>query len=302
MSMTTDPKVILITGASSGLGAAMAQRFAAAGHRVYGGSRHIPSARLSTQAPKVSAGRTAINEAIAPVQWLALDVTDTQSVDKAVAHVLAHAARIDVLINNAGNGIIGAIEDTHIDEARAQFDTNYFGVVNMLRAVLPVMRAQQQGRIITIGSLAGEVALPYQAHYSASKAALNALNEALRHELRDELRHKLRDTTPSDIDATLIAPGDFKTGFTDARRIAAHALSRVHAQRLESSLARYAHDERNGADPEHVAALALRLITVRKLRPRYRIGRLDQRLGAQLKQWLPDTVFEFLMRKIYPCA
>lgn len=262
-------KVVLVTGASSGFGKAIAHRLAEAGHRVFG--THLQ--------PMDDMGR---------VRMLVLDVNDQASVDGCMNALIAEAGRIDVLINNAGYGICGAVEDTTIEEAQAQLNTNFFGAVRMLRAALPHMRRQGSGRIITTSSMAGLAALPYQPYYSASKFALEGLNEALRLELAG-----------SGIDATTINPGDFKTGFTAARVFTKQARQGIHAAQLDRTLAIYEHDEKNGADPSLVAALMQRLVEAPRVGVRYSVGRLDQRFSMLIKRVIPATLFERLVKATY---
>jgi NAD(P)-dependent dehydrogenase (short-subunit alcohol dehydrogenase family) len=262
-------KVVLVTGASSGLGQAIAQRLASQGHVVFG----------TTRSPYGDQGN---------VRMIALDVTDDLSVAKAIDEVVAAAGRIDVLINNAGVAICGAVEDTGIDEVYRQMETNFFGTVRTIRAVMPHMRAQGSGRIINISSLAGLVSLPFQAFYSASKYALEALNEALRMEL-----------SGSGIDSTNINPGDFKTGITAARVFTRQALAGRNATQLTATVSKYEHDEINGSDPALVAKLVERLIAKRRVRVRYSVGRLDQRVMALVKRAIPARVFERLMKGAY---
>jgi len=262
-------KVILITGASSGLGKSIAVHLATHGYIVFGTSRK-PMATMDG------------------VQMLVLDVTDQSSIERAVAEVIRQAGHIDVLINNAGSGLCGAIEDTDIDEARWQMDTNFFGPYSMIKAVLPHMRSRQSGRIITVSSLAGLAALPYQAFYSASKFAIEGMNEALRLELAG-----------SGIDATTINPGDFKTGFTEARVFTRAARSGACASQLGRTVAIYEHDENHGADPLLVAQLAQRLIEAKRVGLRHTVGRIDQRFGMLLKKMIPATWFEMIMKITY---
>lgn len=262
-------KVILVTGASCGFGQLIAEQLAARGHRVFGTSRR----------PLPDQGR---------VRMLVLDVTDEALVGQAVARVIAEAGRIDVLINNAGVGLCGAVEDTTLAEAQWQMDTNFFGPVRMIRAVLPHMRARGSGRIITVSSLAGLTGLPYQPFYSASKYAIEGLNEALRLELAG-----------SGIDATTLNPGDFRTGFTDARVFAEQARSGVNAAQLATTLAIYERDEQQGADPRQVAELAARLVEQASLDVRYPVGTLGQRAGIFVKRLMPARLFERLMKATY---
>lgn len=262
-------KVILVTGASSGFGQLIAEQLAARGHRVFGTSRHALPDRDG-------------------IRMLVLDVTDAALVGSAVAQVIDEAGRIDVLINNAGVGLCGAVEDTSLAEAQWQMDTNFFGPLRMIRAVLPQMRAQSNGRIITISSLGGLAGLPFQPFYSASKFAIEGLNEALRLEL-----------TGSGIQSTTINPGDFRTGFTAARVFSAQARNGHNTQHLNSTLAIYERDEQQGADPQQVAELAARLVEQAVLDVRYPVGSWAQRAGIFAKRLLPARLFERLMQSTY---
>lgn len=266
-------KTILVTGASSGFGQQIARILSEAGHTVFGTSRR-PQGDLGS--------------AEHPVRMLALDVTDATSVGKCIKQLLTEASSLDVLINNAGNGLAGAIEDCADDEVAWQMDTNFSGPLRMIRQVLPIMRQQGHGRIITIGSVGGHISVPYQGIYCASKHALEAVNEALRLELRG-----------SGVDATIICPGDFKTGFTAARRFARNAESVNHAKQMKTTVSIYERDEQNGANPVILARLVTKLVNARSLRVRYLVGRFDQRLGVYLKQWLPASLFEAVLRRIY---
>ena len=259
-------KVVLVTGGSSGLGRAMVERLTADGHRVYGTSRRP-----------------------ADGSWLLpLYVTDDASVAACVESVVSDAGRLDVLVSNAGYGIAGAVEDTTLGEARSQLETNFFGAVRVTQAVLPVMRAQGSGRIITVTSFAALQALPYQPFYSASKWALEGFGEALRLELRG-----------SGIDACTVLPGDFRTGFTEQRVLTAESSSPEHGDRLADVLATYERDENAGAHPAKVGALVARLVEAPRLRPRYLVGKPSQRAAVNLKRVLPASVFEWAFRRTY---
>src|SRR4051812_32907516 len=160
-------KVALVTGASSGIGAATAERLAQAGYTVYGTSRR-----------GVQAGKRSF-------PLLALDVTSDPSVDEAVRDLIRLEGRIDVLVNNAGFGVAPAgAEESSMDQARAIFDTNFFGIIRMTRAVVPQMRRQGSGRIINIGSVLGFLPMPFGALYAATKHAVEGYSESLDHELR----------------------------------------------------------------------------------------------------------------------
>ena len=176
-------RVVLITGASSGIGKACADHLAKGGYRVYGTSRKPPS--------------------VAPFRMMQLDVTDDESVEGTVNELLKREGRIDVLVNNAGIAMAGAIEDTSVEEARTQLETNFFGAFRMCWVVVPTMRAQKYGYIVTISSIGGQIAIPFQGLYSASKFALEGLSESLRMEVR-----------PFGIKVILIQPGDHRTALT----------------------------------------------------------------------------------------
>ena len=191
------PLVVLVTGASSGIGKACAELLFARGCRVYGTSRQAPRALVEARTSD-----------LAPLlRMIPLDVTSDDSVDAAVGVVLACEGRLDAVVNNAGFGVAGAAELTTIEEAREQFETNFFGTVRVCRAVLPVMRQQGSGRILNISSIAGRIGIPFQAFYSASKFAIEGFSEALRMEV-----------APFGVKVVLIEPGDFRTGFTAARK------------------------------------------------------------------------------------
>lgn len=177
--------IVLITGASSGIGAAAAARLAKRGFRVFGTSRRARSAHDN-------------------IEWIEMDVCDDDSVRGGVEQVIAKAERIDALVCNAGYGIFGSIEEVTLDKAKAQFETNLFGVLRCARAVLPGMRERQNGRIVVVGSLAGRAPIPFQAHYSATKAALDALAQALSMECK-----------PCGVQVSLVEPGDIRTAFND---------------------------------------------------------------------------------------
>lgn len=180
---------MLITGASSGLGAAMADRMAALGWRVFGTSRKP---------------RPAGSETGGAIEWIAMDVCDDASVERALAEVFARSPRLDGLVCNAGFGIYGSVEETALERARAQFETNVFGVLRVARPVITRMRAQGAGRLLFVGSLSGRAPIPFQAHYSASKAAIEALAFSLANEV-----------LPFGLSVSLIEPGDIDTAFND---------------------------------------------------------------------------------------
>jgi NAD(P)-dependent dehydrogenase (short-subunit alcohol dehydrogenase family) len=196
MAATTQPEVVLITGCSSGIGRAAAIRLHEAGLQVYATAR-----RAGTLADLASRG----------IRTLALDVTDETSMTRAVAAVEADAGAVSVLINNAGYGLYGPVEQQPMEEIRRQFETNFFGLVRLTQLVLPGMRRRRGGRILNVSSMGGRATLPGGAFYHASKYAVEALSDALRMEVAQ-----------FGIDVVLIEPGPVKTPWNE---VAAASLS-----------------------------------------------------------------------------
>jgi len=269
-------KVALVTGASSGFGRACAQLMAERGLRVYGTSRSA-----AERGEPAGERRPAL---------IRMDVRDESSVRSAVDFVLEQHGRINVLVNNAGFGIMGSIEETSGPEALGQFETNFFGVHRVCRHVLPVMRRQRDGLIINIGSIAGRFSLPFEGFYAASKHALAALTESLRMEL-----------APSGIRVTLVEPGDFRTEFTAHRELAEAARNpdSPYSARLRSALEVAGEDERQGADPRMLAELVAGLVDRRRVDPRYLVGLRSQTLLTRLRWMIPDAWFEKLLMSHY---
>lgn len=265
MKTTQAGDVVLVTGATSGLGKACAEHLASCGYRVYGTGRR-PSA------PET-----------AGVTLLAMDVSDDGSVKDAVRTVLDREGRIDAVLCNAGYGIAGPVEETPMSEAKAQFETNFFGTLRTIQAVLPDMRRSGRGCILVVGSMAGLAAVPFQAMYSATKFALEGLVEALRLETR-----------AFGIRCAVVEPGDHRTGFTEARRKTAVPGS-PYAEAMGRSLGVMEAEERNGADPQEMARLVERLLRKRRLRVRYMVGPGFQKLAMMLKRILPSRTFEWII-------
>ncbi|MAU01520.1 MAG: short-chain dehydrogenase/reductase [Anaerolineaceae bacterium] len=268
--MPEQAKVVLITGASSGLGRACAAHLAAKEYIVFGTSRQPAAMPVG-------------------VQPIALDVTNDASVEQAVTAVLKRAPRIDVLVNNAGMGIAGPIEETTVEEAKRQFEVNFFGVMRLCQQVIPVMREQGNGRIINVSSMAGVVGLPFQGLYSASKFAMEGFSEALRFEL-----------DPFNIQVVVVQPGDFRTRFTASRRVVADAFaSPVYGALFQRVLQRFEAEENSGANPQLVAELLHRIILAKSPRFRYRVGAWFQRFYVGLRPFLPEKFFANLIATHY---
>ena len=268
MANATSP-VVVVTGASSGIGKATALRLHARGYKVYGASRRAQNG--------------------VPFETLTMDVDDDASVAAAIGRVLAREGRVDAVVNNAGFGILGAVEDTSIEEAKLQLETNFFGVLRVCRAVLPSMRAAGRGRIVNVSSLGGVFGMPFSGLYSASKFALEGMSEALRHELR-----------PFGVHVTLVEPGDIQTEFTTVRRTtAASATNPAYQAGLRRAQAAAEKDERNAPPPEKVARTIERALAVRAPRLRYTVGMLGQRVVAVLRRLLPARTFEWLIGQAF---
>jgi NAD(P)-dependent dehydrogenase (short-subunit alcohol dehydrogenase family) len=266
MTGPADRKVVLVTGASSGLGRATATLLAGQGHRVFGTSRLPSGADLPG------------------VEMLVLDVREDASVDEAVESLMRQSTRIDVLINNAGYLLSGAIEETTIEEAKAQFDTNFFGAVRMVRAVLPSMRAHGGGRIINIGSLAGLIGVPFEGFYSASKHALEGYTASLRHEVR-----------PFGIHVSMVEPGFFRSELSGAKRTPARTVPEYESVRGRA-MASFETAIAHGPDPALVAATIAQAVAAHVPRLHYRIGR-DAVSVPMLMALLPQSLFERGLRR-----
>ncbi len=261
-------KIVLITGASSGIGKCTADHLATKGYQVYGTSRHPDSC------PGIKNGF-----------MIKMDVRDTASVKEAIAHIVEKEGHIDVLVNNAGFGIGGAIEETSTEMVKALFDTNFFGICRVLQEVLPVMKRQAQGLIINISSIGGIIGLPFQGIYSASKFAVEGFSEALYKEL-----------SSTGIKVVLIEPGDFKTEFTANRQ---NIKTENSADDFQRSLNVIEHDEQNGQPPLKIAYLIEKIINTPTPRLRYAVGALDQKLSIFLKKILPNRWFDQIIMSYY---
>jgi NAD(P)-dependent dehydrogenase (short-subunit alcohol dehydrogenase family) len=278
-SNAATPPVVLITGASSGFGEACARHLDTKGYRVYGTSRRATTAPDTHRDPPGTA----------PYQMIQMDVCDSASVDTGVDTILKESGQIDVVLCNAGFGLAGSVEDSTVEEAKRQFETNFFGTWRVCRAVLPHLRRQGRGYLVIMGSLAGLMGVPFQAAYSASKFALEGLAEALRMEVK-----------PWGVHVVLIEPGDFHTGFTRNRiKTADSDTNPDYAATFNRALAAMEKDERQGPSPERLARLVERIIAHPAPRLRYTAGTVIQRMGALLKRLLPWGIFERLMMITY---
>jgi NAD(P)-dependent dehydrogenase (short-subunit alcohol dehydrogenase family) len=213
---------------------------------------------------------------------MVMDVDDDAAVRDGFAQVLAEHGRIDALVAAAGWGVAGAVEHTPLVQAKKLIETNFWGCVRVVQAVLPQMRAQRSGRIVLISSIGGQIGLPFHAFYSASKFALEGLAESLAYEV-----------APLGISVTLVLPGNIATDFTANRQYAMAAEpADPYADAEAKALATMERDERNGAPADDVAVVVQRVIDARRPPRRVSVGKASERVGLIAKRLLPFRVFE----------
>ena len=263
-------KVVLITGASSGIGKSMAIFLSEKGFKVYGTSRN----------PK--------NTEILPFTMIALDVLKKETIQIAIEQIIEREGKMDVLINNAGMGITGPIEDTPTDEMRRVFDTNFFGAIEVMKAVLPTMRAQKSGLIINITSIAGYMGLPFRGVYSATKGALELISEATNMEVQQFGIHVVN-----------VAPGDFATNI---------AAGRYHTPVFENSAYKKSYQQNldlinshvdSGMNPIGMAEQVYKIINNPTPNIHYKVGKFMEKFSIVLKRILPDKVYQKLLMNHY---
>lgn len=263
-------KVVFITGASSGIGKSIGEYLSQKNYIVYGTSRNperYPEAKI---------------------QLLPLDVADRASIDKAIAEVIEKENRIDVLINNAGAGITGALEEIPASEIQRNFQTNLFGPIEVIKAVLPQMRAQKSGLIINITSIAGYMGLPYRSVYSASKGALELITEALRMEVKQ-----------FGVKITNVAPGDFATNIAQGRYHAPLTQGSAYEKSYGKTLALMDAHVDSGSNPIEIAQAIYKIINTPNPKIHYKIGAFLQKFSIVLKRVLPDRMYEKMLMNHY---
>lgn len=263
-------KVVLITGGSSGIGKTVGNYLQTKGYKVYGSSRNPEN----------------VTDSSFPL--IAIDVRNSQTIQQAVQEIIDKEGKIDVLINNAGVGITGPVEEIPLDEIQNNFHTNVFGPIEMMKAVLPFMRNQTSGLIINVTSIAGYMGLPFRGIYSASKGALELITESIRMEVK-----------PFNIKVTNVAPGDFATDIA-ARRFHAPVLEdsaykEVYSQQL-ATIDTHVND---GGDPVKMAKAIDAIIQTKNPKVHYKVGAFMQKFSIFLKKILPDTVYEKILMNHY---
>lgn len=263
-------KVVLITGASSGIGHSIGKYLHQKGYKVYGTSR--------SPKEKMRDG----------IHFLAMDVTKPDTIQTAVSEILQQVGKIDFLINNAGMGITGPIEETPDAEIAKVFDTNYFGAIRVIKAVLPSMRKNRGGFIINITSIAGYMGLPYRGIYSATKGALELTTEAFRMELKD-----------FNIKMTNIAPGDFATNIASGRYHAPLTKGSPYEKHYGNTLKLMNEHVDLGKDPILMAKKVYAVMQEKNPTIHYKVGASIQKFSIALKHILPDKWYEKMLLKHY---
>jgi len=255
-------KVVLITGASAGIGRACADRLQLGGWTVIGASRR----------------------GTAPGGWtpLLMDVDEDGSVAEGVARVLDEHGRLDAVVACAGWGLAGPVEHTPIAEAKAQLETNFWGAVRLVQAALPAMRARGSGRLVLISSIGGMIGIPFQAFYSASKFAMEGYAEALAYEV-----------APFGVEVTLVEPGNVRTDFTSSRRdVAAPDGDDSYRAAVTKAIGAMERDEANGVAPESAAGVVQRVLDAAQPPRRVSVGKSGERIGIMAKRLMPYRLFE----------
>ena len=265
-------KIILITGVSTGFGKHSASLLAKQGHIVYGSVR------------------STLEDSDPSIKTIHLDLLDKSSINIAVETVLNNEGRIDVLINNAGMHTGGPIETLPDEFIRKQFETNFFGLVELTRKVLPIMRNQGSGTIINIGSIGGLMGLPFQGYYSATKFAVEGFSEALRMEVKQ-----------FGINIVVVNPGDFNTNNTANRKnyLAPDIENSLYKNQFEKTLSVIEHDENNGWNPEILARKMVKIVNCKNPHQRYVIASFEQKLAVFIKKILPGILFSRILEDHY---
>jgi len=263
-------KVVLITGGSSGIGKSIGEFLHQKGFVVYGTSRN-PEKVLNSVFPLV-----------------ALDVRDSNSIKTAVDKIIVTSGRLDIVINNAGVGITGPLEEIPTEEIRNNFETNFFGPIEVMKAALPQMRKQNSGLIINITSIAGYMGLPYRSVYSASKGALELITEALRMEVK-----------AFGVEITNVAPGDFATNIAAGRYHAPVIKDSAYEKVYGDVLATMNDHVDAGSNPNEMAEAVYKIIQTKKPNVHYKVGAFMQKFSIVLKRALPDKMYEKMLMNHY---
>lgn len=266
--MPNDQKVVIITGASSGIGFRTANYLSSKGFYVFGASR-------------------------SPVQncafeWIQMDVTNEESIKNAIDYIWKKKGRIDVVINNAGLGLVGPLEETTNQFVEKIFNTNVVGVISVARVVMPYLRLQQSGMIINISSIAAAMGLPYRGIYSASKAAVEIITEALSIEVKNQ-----------GIVVCSVLPGDIATSINQNRLVVPLAETSIYKKEFDRIQKQIKKEVSTADDPLMIAEAIGKIIESKRPKLHYKVGPLFQRITGALKIILPQRWFEYLLMRFY---
>jgi short-subunit dehydrogenase len=269
--MKKSERIVLITGATSGIGKACAEYLSKRDYFVFGTGRHFN--KFSNNS----------------FELIEMDINDDKSVEKVIKDIIKKKGTIDIIVNNAGYGISGAIEDTNLTKAKEQLETNFFGIHRICKEVLPIMRKQNSGYIINISSIGGIIGLPFQGFYSSSKFALEGWSEALRMEVKSY-----------GIKVVLIEPGDIKTSFTNKReRITLQLKESAYRENAIKAINIVEKDEQCGPSPVKVALLLEKIINKKSPKLRYKVGSFTQIFIGHLRRFIPDKSMQWILMKYY---
>lgn len=257
-------KTIIITGTSSGIGFVLAEYLGEKGHKVFGLSRKFTESQFFTSIPT--------------------DITDNNAVQNAISEVLKTQPKIDILINNAGMGMVGSVEDSSKEDILKLFNLNLVGAVQMMTAVMPIMRQHKFGQIINVSSIGSEMGLPFRGFYSASKSALDKVTEAMRYEVY-----------PWNIEVCTLHLGDIKTNIAENR--VRTKVSESYKNVFEKVYALMNSHVGDGTEPQEVAEYIDKLLEKKKWKAHYYFGKFGQKIGVPLKWILPQNTYENLMKK-----
>ncbi|HHV59116.1 MAG TPA: SDR family oxidoreductase [Clostridiaceae bacterium] len=273
--MDNEKKVVLVSGASSGIGKAIAEYLAAEGHKVYAGAR---SYREQTGSDHEN------------LKKVYMDVTKTDIVDSLVDNIVKTEGRLDVLVNCAAVYTLGSVEDLCLDEYRQVIDTNLFGTLSVCKAAIPHMRRQKHGYIINLSSIAGVVPIPFHSPYVMSKFAIEGLTQSMSMELKD-----------FGINVVMIEPGDHRDGSLKCRKVSKSASldTSPYYKKFIKVSGKLEWEEANGSDPKGVGRLVAQIINRPRPALRYTIGKFEQKLSMIVKKFVPGRMFEKIIDDYY---
>ena len=267
-------KIALVTGASSGIGKSAVKALESKGFVVYAAARRVEKmADLASE----------------NVHLISMDITNTVSIEKGVQNILGRYNRIDVLVNNAGYGLFGTVEDIPLSEARYQFEVNFFGLTKLVQLVLPSMRKNKEGKIINISSIGGKIYTPYGAYYHATKHALEGYSDCLRYELK-----------PFNINVVLIEPGIIQSEWSNIAKenMEKHSLSGSYSDGVAfySKYLEKVYSKRSASKPEIIGNLIAKVSVKKNPSPRYAAGKMAH-LSLITRKFLPDNLFDYVLKK-----